>query len=375
MIIPFTEIAVASSASIGISQREYGQNNMSIRRLLIHSFGRLPQAAGNWRRLAPRVCLAVLIAAAGKPFHCRADDPKLLVDFNVDPRNLTFDSAGLLFQANKPDPQPPFAEVRQLAYELTTGHIPATPQPAKPPRQPAADFPYPWPTAIPPPIQQSILPPAIFAPAGNLQPITMHSRASQQAELLPGLPSQAASFPASNGPGNVAAGGQLATAKLLSPDQQPASSGTSPTLASQLNHYLTASDTAQSSANVGTVFPMISLDSVSETMVDDDTIKTTLGGSSGFFSAARLAWNYNGLRLESGIGYSWTSWLDRNKSLLDFSNRENVVWNLSVLYYPLGEIPWRPFVLLGTGLSQLNTFGNTTQENSATVYTGITHKN
>jgi len=81
------------------------------------------------------------------------------------------------------------------------------------------------------------------------------------------------------------------------------------------------------------------------------------------------------LRLESGIGFSWTSWLDRSKPLVDFGSRENVVWNLSLLYYPWGDFPWRPFLLMGTGISQLNTFGNTSQENSATIYTGITHKN
>jgi hypothetical protein len=321
------------------------------------------------------VYLVALLTCVGKASHCRADDPKLLVDFNVDPRNISLDSGGPLFQIVKPDPKPPFSEVRQLTYEFTTGHIPATPQLATPPRQPSDDFSYASSTAGQPTMQQSIQSPAIFTPAGNLQPITNRWLPLQQAELLPGLVSQAASFPASNDPGDAAVGGQLTAAKLLSPDQQQGSSGTSPALASQLNHYLTVSNTGRSSANGDTVLPLISINSVAQTMVDDDVIQSTVGGSSGFFSAARLAWNYDDLRLQSGVGFSWTTWLDRNKPLVDFNNRENVVWNLSLLYYPLGDIPWRPFVLLGTGISQLNTFGNSAQENSATVYTGIMHRN
>jgi hypothetical protein len=347
---------------------------VSIRQIINRAFGQLSQVSGKPRCVAPIVCLAVLSTAVGKASHCRADDPKLLVDFNVDPRNITLDSAGPLFQAVKPDPKSPFAEIRQLADELTTGLIPATPQLTAPPRQPADDFPYPSLSAIQPTIQQSIQPPAIFTPTGNFEPIPNHSFPSRQSELLPGLASQAAFFPSVNGPGDVVAG-QLAPAKFLSPDPLESSSATSPTLASQLNHYLAVSDRPQSSANTDTVLPLLSINNAAGNLVDDDTIKNVVGGPSGFFSAARLAWDYDYLRLESGIGFSWTSWLDRSKPLVDFGSRENVVWNLSLLYYPWGDFPWRPFLLLGTGISQLNTFGNTSQENSATIYTGITHKN
>jgi hypothetical protein len=348
--------------------------------------------------------LGILLVGLGMPQKSRGDDPKWLVDFGSDLRACVPDGANLLSPETQADSQPPFAEVRQLADELTRGHISAAghifapapmilgpmivgptvvgPTIAAPQSAgvgplaagssaiaPAFNS---WGTVRSPNVQ----PPAIFtAWPENLQPIAKRPAASSQAELLPGVVSQAAYFPSVSSTGDGMAAGPLPGTKLVSLDPPAGSSGISTSAFSQLNHYLSDSNKPQSLTATSAVLPQLSVDTSTVTMVDDDTVKNAVGDPSGLFSAARLAWNFENLRLESGIGFSWNTWLDRSKPFFDVSNRENVVWNLSLLYYPMGDIPWRPFVLLGTGITQLNTLNNSGQENSATVYTGISHRN
>jgi hypothetical protein len=142
----------------------------------------------------------------------------------------------------------------------------------------------------------------------------------------------------------------------------------------KLSPYLNAQDAARQQ-NASDFIQMFRLDSIAATMTGNDTVKDAMGGQSGFFSCARLGLHDEYWRIESGIGIAWTSLLDRAKPVVDYAGRESVVWNLSLLYFPWGDYRWRPFVLLGTGISELNTLAKNSQGNSATLYTGISHRN
>jgi hypothetical protein len=144
--------------------------------------------------------------------------------------------------------------------------------------------------------------------------------------------------------------------------------------APKLSPYLNAQDPAHPQSMIDFI-QLLRVDSIAATMTANDTVKDAVGGQSGFFSCARLGLHDEYWRIESGIGIAWTTVLDRSKPLMDYANRESVVWNLSLLYFPFGDYRWRPFVLLGTGISELNTLAKNSQGNSATVYTGISHKN
>jgi hypothetical protein len=312
-------------------------------------------------------CLGILLIGLGTPPQLRADNPKWPVDFGSDLRSASPDNTNLVSLGSLTCPQP-FAEVRQFARELTMGPIPATGPTVAAPQAAGVE-----PSVIRlRAINQIDVQPsaAIAAWPDNFQSIIKRPAASPQTELIPGVVSQAAYFPSS---GSVVE--QLPGTKLLSLDQAASSSGVSTTAFSQLNRYLSVSNKPQSLAASEAIFPQLSVNTGTVTMVHDDLVKNAVGGPSGLFSAARLAWNYENLRLESGIGFAWTTWLEGSKPIFDVSNRENVVWNLSLLYYPLGDIPWRPFVLLGTGITQLNTLSNNAQETSATVFTGLSHRN
>ncbi len=350
------------------------------------------------------LCVAALLMATGAPQLAAAEDSKFFADFTADPRTPALDNANLMNPGlnlgssstmnltgktdlpgltSEADTRP-FAEVRQLANELLAGRFPSSLAPPKTPRQtgiaPSVSPPNSIsaslrPNSIEASLQPHMQPAASFiSPAPLSEPINRVPN-SPPAQLVPGVVSPAAYFPSATKTPDGAVGSQLTQAVWLLPDSQATSSGSKPTssIASQLNHFV-PSQSAQNSVTGDLPLPSVSLHTVADNMVDDTAIKDTVGGASGFFSAARLQWKLDNWRLESGIGFAWDTWLDRTKPLLELTNRENVVWNLSVLYYPYGDLPWQPFVLLGTGISQLNTLAAGPQ-NSATVYTGISHKN
>jgi hypothetical protein len=197
----------------------------------------------------------------------------------------------------------------------------------------------------------------------------------KQTEIVTGIPSQALQFAAWAKAAGDFLEKQIHPANWLAWQLRPASSLTSVPLPAQSSAKVQLATWVSMQGAADRNATLFQVDSFANDMVTDDTVKDALGGQSGFFSRARWGLNYDYWRVESGVGIAWTTLLDRSKTLVELGGRENIVWNLSVLYFPLGEIPWRPFVLLGTGLSQLNTFGTNTQGNTTTLYTGISHRN
>lgn len=198
---------------------------------------------------------------------------------------------------------------------------------------------------------------------------------SQPHELLPGIPSQAASFISSADIKGNCVDGQLGSADLLGGQQGSNLTTSQPPSVFQPKHYLQASSPGESFMGTSWRSRLFYAESFAGTMIGDDAIKAAIGQRSGYFTGARLGLDYDDYwRVESRIGIAWMKFFDKSNPWIDVGTGDNLVWNLSLLYYPLGDLRWRPFLLLGTGISQLNTFAVNSRGNSATIFTGISHK-
>lgn len=111
------------------------------------------------------------------------------------------------------------------------------------------------------------------------------------------------------------------------------------------------------------------VDFFSGTMIGADAIDGVVGQESGFFVGGRVGWDYDYYwGIESRLGMSWMSLYDKQNPLNDIGNGNIVVWDMSLLYYPWGDSRWRPFVMVGTGIEQFDSYGSTPQVYSATLF-------
>jgi hypothetical protein len=95
------------------------------------------------------------------------------------------------------------------------------------------------------------------------------------------------------------------------------------------------------------------------TMVGDDAIDGVVGQEAGFFIGGRLGYDYDYYwGVESRLGTAWMSLFDRKHPENNIGTGNILVCDMSLLYYPWGDSRWRPFVSVGAGLQQLDSYGN-----------------
>jgi hypothetical protein len=350
---------------------------MIIMQIGIYGFGRIA-----WQYLCcvTRIAwMAVVLACAGKVSPLPAQNLQSIFDLNDDASNDGGGSTNRIWQGINIHSSSVVSEVPKLpAYQLNLNSLlmSENDKTGSEPQQPKDDMSYAITSRLIVAKQPTAASPTIFTPSSaKLQTIGPQLLGSPQGELLPGIPSKPLSFVASAELTGDSVDRQLVFPKLPYGLREDSSELSHTPSMSQLEPFLHPGDRTQHQEIAGGNSQLFHVDSFAATMTGNDTIKDAVGGQSGFFSRARLGLNYDYWRVESGIGIAWTTLLDKSKPLVDFSSQENVVWNLSLLYFPWGDFRWRPFLLLGTGISQLNTIGGNSQGNSATVYTGISHKN
>ena len=104
-------------------------------------------------------------------------------------------------------------------------------------------------------------------------------------------------------------------------------------------------------------------------MIGDDAIDGILGQEAGFFVGGRLGWDYDYYwGVESRLGYAWMSLFDRKHPNVNLGDGNIIDWDMHLLYYPWGDSRWRPFVFVGTGISQFDTFGARPALYNATLF-------
>ena len=62
------------------------------------------------------------------------------------------------------------------------------------------------------------------------------------------------------------------------------------------------------------------------------------------------------------------SLFDRQHPQNNIGTGNIIVWDMSLLYYPWGDSRWRPFVLVGTGIQQLDSYGSASPIYSGTLF-------
>jgi hypothetical protein len=108
------------------------------------------------------------------------------------------------------------------------------------------------------------------------------------------------------------------------------------------------------------------VDIFSGSMIGDDAVDNQVGQEAGFFIGTRVGWDYDYYwGVETRLGLAWMSLFDRQSPESNIGTGNIVVWDMSLLYYPWGDSRWRPFLLLGAGIQQLDSYGN-----SPAVYSG-----
>jgi Outer membrane protein beta-barrel domain len=111
------------------------------------------------------------------------------------------------------------------------------------------------------------------------------------------------------------------------------------------------------------------IDGFAGTMIGDDAIKNTIGQQSGFFTGGRLGWDYDYYwGIESRLGLAWMTLFDKQNVFHDLGNGLIVNFDLNLLYYPWGDSRWRPFLFIGSGISQFDTFGGNAVGYTATLF-------
>ena len=105
------------------------------------------------------------------------------------------------------------------------------------------------------------------------------------------------------------------------------------------------------------------------TMIGDDAIDGQIGQEAGFFVGGRLGWDYDYYwGVESRLGMAWMSLFDRQNPENNIGTGNILVWDMSLLYYPWGDSRWRPFILVGTGIEQLDSYGSALPVYSGTLF-------
>jgi hypothetical protein len=111
------------------------------------------------------------------------------------------------------------------------------------------------------------------------------------------------------------------------------------------------------------------VDIFSGTMIGDDAVDGIVGQEAGFFIGTRIGWDYDYYwGVETRLGLSWMSLFDRQNPSNNTGTGNIIVWDMSLLYYPWGDSRWRPFLLLGTGIQQLDSYGDNPAVYSGTLF-------
>ena len=104
-------------------------------------------------------------------------------------------------------------------------------------------------------------------------------------------------------------------------------------------------------------------------MIGDDAIDGVIGQEAGFWVGSRLGWDYDYYwGVESRLGYAWMSLFDRKHANHHLGTGNIIDWDSSILYYPWGDSRWRPFLLVGLGISQFDSFGPVAGGYNATLF-------
>lgn len=111
------------------------------------------------------------------------------------------------------------------------------------------------------------------------------------------------------------------------------------------------------------------IDFFSGTMIGDDAIDGVIGQEAGFFVGTRLGWDYDYYwGVESRLGMAWSALFDRRNPNVNLGDGNIIVWDMHLLYYPWGDSRWRPFFLVGTGITQFDSFGPRPALYNATLF-------
>jgi hypothetical protein len=105
------------------------------------------------------------------------------------------------------------------------------------------------------------------------------------------------------------------------------------------------------------------------TMVGDDAIDGVIGQETGFFTGGRVGWDYDYYwGVDTRLGLAWMALYDKKHPAINLGNGNIIDWDMNLLYYPFGDAKWRPFILLGTGISQFDSFGPSPAAYNSTMF-------
>jgi hypothetical protein len=83
----------------------------------------------------------------------------------------------------------------------------------------------------------------------------------------------------------------------------------------------------------------------------DTLVAGEINQSLGFFGGFRLGWDYDyywGLETRLGLSELGLDFIDEPS--VDGLSTDIVIWDTSLVYYPWGDVRWRPYVSVGIGL-------------------------
>jgi hypothetical protein len=183
--------------------------------------------------------------------------------------------------------------------------------------------------------------------------------------LIGGGPTPASQFPQQFNPSGNAAD---CAPSLLGRQNEEASGSHTPAIY-QPEHYPRALGFGQPLVGTSWQNRPFHADFFTGTMIGDDAIDGVIGQEAGFFVGGRLGWDYDYYwGVESRLGTAWMSLFDRQHPENNIGTGNILVWDMSLLYYPWGDSRWRPFVLVGTGIEQLDSYGSALPIYSGTLF-------
>ena len=189
----------------------------------------------------------------------------------------------------------------------------------------------------------------------------------QSPNLIGGGPTPASQFPQQfNGSGNAECSPNMPS--LLGQENNGSSGSHTPALY-QPDHYPRALGLGQPLVGTSWQNRPFHVDFFTGTMIGDDAIDGQIGQEAGFFVGGRLGWDYDYYwGVESRLGTAWMSLFDRQHPETNIGTGNILVWDMSLLYYPWGDSRWRPFILVGTGIEQLDSYGSALPVYSGTLF-------
>lgn len=104
-------------------------------------------------------------------------------------------------------------------------------------------------------------------------------------------------------------------------------------------------------------------------IVADGLLKGRVEGSTGYLTGLRMGWDFDhfwGLETRFGL----TSFgLDSPIAGVELGNAKGFLWDTGVLWYPLGDATWRPYVTLGMGLADFRFYDEFARLNHPSTFT------